>query len=80
MKTTIVKRNDLINYYMNMAFKYEANAKKTESIRRMNIYLSLAKKMREKANHIYHKAKDSYIEKLHNDLIDELIILNEIAY
>lgn len=74
MKTTLEKREDIINYYIERTYRLERNARNANTSRRSNLYLKLAtsnrKRTNEIANVINRDCRDSYYSKLHRDIFE----------
>ena len=75
MKTTLEKREDIINYYIERTHKLERNAHNANNSKRSNLYLRLAtsnrKRTGEIADVINTDFSDSYYSKLHKDIFEE---------
>lgn len=74
MKTTLEKREDIINYYIEKTYRLERNARNANTSRRSNLYLKLAisnrKRTNEIADVINRDFSDSYYSKLHRDIFE----------
>ena len=75
MKTTLEKREDIINYYIERTHKLERNAHNANTPRRSNLYLRLAQSNRKRTNEIAdvinRDCSESYYNKLHKDIFEE---------
>ena len=74
MKTTIQKRDDILNYYIERTHKLEKNARNANNSKRSNLYLKLAisnrKRTGEIADVISTDFSDSYYSKLHREIFE----------
>ena len=74
MKTTLEKRDDILNYYIERTHKLERNAHNANSSKRSNLYLRLATSNRKRTNEIAdvinRDCSDSYYSKLHRDIFE----------
>ena len=74
MKTTLEKREDIINYYIERTHKLEKNAHNANNSKRSNLYLRLAQSNRKRANEIADVVNrdfsDSYYNKLHREIFE----------
>ena len=75
MKTTLEKRDDILNYYIERTHKLEKNARKANNSKRSNLYLKLAisnrKRTSEIADVINRDFSESYYNKLHKDIFEK---------
>ena len=75
MKTTMQKREEIINYYIERTFRLEREARNANTSRRSNLYLKLAisnrKRINEIADVINRDFSDSYYNKLYRDIFEE---------
>lgn len=75
MKTTMQKRDDILNYYIERTHKLERNAHNANTSRRTNLYLKLAisnrKRTSEIADVINTDYSESYYNKMHKDLFEK---------
>lgn len=74
MKTTLEKRDDILNYYIERTHKLEKNAHNANNSKRSNLYLKLAisnrKRTGEIADVINTDFSDSYYSKLHREIFE----------
>lgn len=75
MKTTMQKRDEVLNYFIERTHKLERNARNANSSKRSNLYLRLAQSNRKRTNEIAdvinRDFSDSYYSKLHKDIFEE---------
>ena len=75
MKTTLEKREDIINYYIERTHKLLRNAHNANNSKRSNLYLRLAQSNRKRTNEIAdvinRDCSESYYNKLHKDIFEE---------
>ncbi len=78
MKTTLEKRDDILNYYIERTHKLERNAHNANNSKRSNLYLRLARSNRKRTNEIANvineSCSESYYNKLHKDIFEEEVI------
>ena len=74
MKTTLDKREDILNYYIERTHKLLRNAHNANNSKRSNLYLRLAQSNRKRTNEIAdvinRDCRDSYYSKLHRDIFE----------
>ena len=78
MKTTMQKREEVLNYFIERTHKLERNAHNANNSKRSNLYLRLATSNRKRTNEIANVINESYSEsyynKLHKDIFEEEVI------
>ena len=74
MKTTMQKREEIINYYIERTMRLEKHAHNATTLRLMSKYLSLAQSNRKRTNEIAdvinRDCSESYYSKLHREIFE----------